>query len=318
MTISSFCRDQLLARGPLPVETLADLAAEAGVTTARDPAAAVRSALAYKEIQLADGRWASPLWLLEGRILTARRLPIDDAGTDEDGAGYDGLADAGPYLQDPCGHGIDGTRHDLAPLDLAARTRALPLAAGGLLHSSRYDPGWRVPKGWPGVRPERGQLLGLRVREGEIHVELVAATDELFRAGERLANELGPLDARGHHWAREDAQVSDKLVAALWNRMAADPTFLTSPVPPLSQCIPALATALRTARDRRAEEARRWRPQLDLPAELHSVALHGSWRSGQLLDEWLNAFVGRSLRWLDEREGDDLAEVLPWPRRSAP
>lgn len=42
MTIASFCRDLLLASGPLPLDVLATKAAAAGVTTARDPAAAVR------------------------------------------------------------------------------------------------------------------------------------------------------------------------------------------------------------------------------------------------------------------------------------
>jgi hypothetical protein len=323
MTISSFCRDQLLAHGPLPLQTLADLAAHAGKTTARDPAAAVRNAIAYKEIQLADDRWATPLWLLEGRVLTARRLPIVEGGTDHDlDDGYDGLRDAAPFLEDPdVADGIDGTRHDLALLDLAARSRPLALAAGGLLHSNRYGSGWRVPRGWPALRLGRDQLLGLRVREGQVHVELVPANDELYRAGHLLAGELGPLDAPRLYWSTEDSLVSDNLVIALWNRMAVDPTFLTSPVPPLSQCIPPLASALRTARDRRVAEASRWRPQLDLPVQLQAVAVRAARRSDQLLAEWLNAFASQTLHELDETEeseesmvGDGYGEVFPLQR----
>ncbi len=318
MTISSFCRDQLLAHGPLPLQALADLAADAGKTTARDPAAAVRAALTFTEIQLADDRWATPLWLLEGRILTVHRLPIVDEGPAPDvDDEYDAPLDAGLALEDPDPDLADGTHHDLALLDLAARTRPLPLAAGGLLHSSRYGSGWRVPKGWPGLLPGRDQLLGLRVREGQVHVELVPATDELYRAGDLLADELGPLDARGRYWSTEDSLVSDNLVAALWNRMAVDPSFLTFPVPPLSQCIPPLASALRTVRDRRVAEASRWRPQLDLPAHLQAVAVRAAWCSDQLLDEWLNAFASQTLRELGEQGmvDDGYGEVLPLQRR---
>ena len=124
MTISTFCRDQLLTHGPLPLQTLADLAAEAGTTTARDPAAAVRGAIAYKEVQLADGRWATPMWLLEGRILTVRQLPIFDEDLNE---GYEALLDAGLCLEDPGPDShLDGTHHDLALLALAARSGSLP------------------------------------------------------------------------------------------------------------------------------------------------------------------------------------------------
>lgn len=321
MTISSFCRDLLLARGPLPLETLAERAAAAGATTARDPAAAVRSALAYREVQLSDRRWATPLWLLEGRILTARRLPIArdwawDAVEDDEA-----LLDPEALLDDPdlhdldLHHGIHGTAHDLALLDLAAHSRPLPLAAGGLLHSDRYRSAWRVPKGWPGLRAGRDQLLGLRVREGQLHVELVPVTEELHRAGADLGRELGPLDAPGRYWSPEPSLVADNLAAALWNRMADDPAFLTSPVPPFSECVPPLADALRRERDRRAAEARHWRPQLDLPAALQDVAVDGARRSGQLLPEWLNAFATWALRDLDDSQSgtfdDETATVLP-------
>lgn len=101
--------------------------------------------------------------------------------------------------------------------------------------------------------------------------------------------------------------------------MAAEPGFLTQPVPPLSECIPALAGALRAERELRREEARRWRMQLDLPAELQQVALFGAHRSDQLLDEWLNSFVSHSLRKLADsyHEGldDAYGPVLPLQRR---
>lgn len=313
MTISAFCRDQLLAQGPLSLETLADLAAGAGRTTARDPAASVRSALASKEVLLADGRWATPLWLLEGRIVTARRLPLVQEWPDLEPGDED---DHVPAYEDPFLDEVpDSSRHDLVLLDLAAKSTSLPLAAGGLLRSSRCGGGWQVPKGWPGVRPGRDQLLGLRVRGGQIDVELVPVTGELRAAGDRLARDLGSLDAATPYWGPEDFRVSQTLAAALWNRMAADPSFLTSPVPPLSRCIPNLASALRRERDRSAAEASRWRPQLDLPAALQRIAVQGAWRSDQRLDAWLNSFVSHALREVAESECDDgYGEVLPLQR----
>lgn len=307
MSISSFCRDQLLARGPLPLQTLTELAVEAGTTTARDPAAAVRGAIGYKEVQLADGLWATPMWLLEGRILTVRRLPVDEDGAGPDlDDGDDALLDASLFQEGP---DPAGTRADLALLDVAARHHAVPLAGGGLLRRASYGSGWHVPKGWPGVRPGRDQLLGVRVREGQLHVELVPMTEELRRAGDLLAEELGPLDGSGCSWSTLDGVVSDNLVAALWNRMAADPTFLTSPVPPFHQCIPPLAEALHSARNQRAREASRWRMQLDLPSWLKDVAVQAAWRSDLLLDEWLSDVMARTLCELSGEENRMLEEL---------
>jgi hypothetical protein len=74
MTIATYCREQLLTHGPLSLDDLTDRAVEAGVTRAKNPHASVSSAL-RQEIQLLDGRWVTPLWLLEGRCLTAASLP---------------------------------------------------------------------------------------------------------------------------------------------------------------------------------------------------------------------------------------------------
>lgn len=138
-------------------------------------------------------------------------------------------------------------------------------------------------------------------------------TDEVHAAGDRLAQELGSIDARGPYWGPDPR--SQNLAAALWNRMAADSSFLTSPVPPLSRCIPPLAVALRRERDRRAVEASRWRPQLDLPSALQRIAVRGAWRSDQLLDEWLNSFVSRTLREIELDDVDDgYGEILPLQR----
>lgn len=75
MTIASFCREQLLANGPLSLDDLTSRAVDAGVTRAKNPHASVGSALRYGEVELRDGRWVTGLWLLEGRCLTAPSLP---------------------------------------------------------------------------------------------------------------------------------------------------------------------------------------------------------------------------------------------------
>lgn len=307
MTISSFCHELLLVHGPLPLDVLAERAAQAGVTTARDPLSAVRGALAYKQVLLDDGRWATPLWLLEGRILTTS-----------------GLATPDRWCEDHQEPGAPGSPHDLAVLDAALRSSAIPLAAGGELRRTSYGTGWDKPEGWPGARPGRGELLGLRIRNGQLNVELVPVTARLRLAGEHLAHELCPLDPPTTSWWTSSArQVSQELTAVRWNRMAADPTFLTSPVPPLSLCIPPLASAVRSERARRAAEARRWRPHLDLPASARQVAVQAAGSSGPLLDAWLSTFVAHALRDLDD-SGDigfdddaygedllDVGEVIP-------
>lgn len=75
MTIASFCRDQLLAHGPLSLDDLVTRAVPAGVTKALNPHASLLTVLRQHEIQLVDDRWVTALWLLEGRCLTARELP---------------------------------------------------------------------------------------------------------------------------------------------------------------------------------------------------------------------------------------------------
>ena len=74
MTIATFCREQLLT-GPLSLDDLVSRAVDAGVTRALNPHNSVLSAIRRDEIELLDGRWVTPLWLLEGRCLTAAQLP---------------------------------------------------------------------------------------------------------------------------------------------------------------------------------------------------------------------------------------------------
>lgn len=303
MTISSFCHDLLLTEGPLPLPTLARRAADAGVTRARDPEAAVRSAIAHAEVELPDGCWHTPLHLLEGRILTASRLPLRGA----------------PWAEDH----VDGVEYDVAPLERALRCGPVPLSGGGeLRRRGGYRSEWIAPRGWPDLEVEGDELLGLRIRGGALHLERVPITAALQVEGERLAEAFDDPDSRSRwsYWA------SDDVAADLWPRLATDPALLARPAPPLSTCVPAFAQALDAQREQRRRLASSWTVTLELPARLQDVAVSEARRSGELLLDWLQRFVADELRelekdveaewpdeeWVEEEYGQLLR--LPGPR----
>jgi hypothetical protein len=274
MTISSFCHDVLRERGPLTLDVLARLALDEGVTTSRTPEAAVRNAIGHNAVELADGRWASPLALLESRSLTTRLLVTSW------------------YDEQPASH-------DLAPLHLAVRASPLPLATGGVLQRARYGYGWNWPDSWPGLHCREGQLFVLRLRDGVLHVDVIDETPALRARGHALALTVGSLDEQARYRVSGSTAVSENLQRRLWQLVAADPEFLTAPAPPLSECIPQLAAALKTEWEAYDEETRHWRPTLDLSRELQDIALDAARDADLLLDEWLNHFVARSLRARD-------------------
>lgn len=277
MTIASFCHDLLLTEGPLPLPTLARRAADAGVTRARDPEAAVRSAIADAEVQLADGRWTTPLLLLEGRVITARRLPLRGA----------------PWTDEH----VEGVEYDVAPLERALRCGPVALSGGGeLRRRGGYRSAWIAPRGWPDLEVEGDELIGLRIRGGTLHLERVPITAALQVEGERVAEALDTPDSRG----RWSAWRSDDIAADLWSRLATDPALLARPAPPLSRCVPAFAQALDARREQRRRLASSWTVTLELPARLQDVALSEARRSGELLLDWLQSFVADELRELEK------------------
>src|SRR4051812_19918687 len=162
MTISSFCHEQLRLRGPLTMDVLARLAVEEGVTRSRTPESSVRSAITYNDVELPDGRWASPLALLEGRWLTTRLL----------GSSW---------------YGEEPASHDLAPLHLAVRATDIPLATGGVLKRGSYGYGWTPPKNWPDVACAEGQLYALGLRDGVLHLQVIDETPAVRARGHALA-----------------------------------------------------------------------------------------------------------------------------------
>ncbi|MCW2547386.1 MAG: hypothetical protein JWN96_1846, partial [Mycobacterium sp.] len=171
MTIASFCRDQLFEQGPLTIEELTERVVAAGLTRSRSPLSTVQSAITHVEVKLADGRWASPLWLLQGRWLTTTGFWGDQVDWYPD-----------PYDEIP-------DRRD-AEADLDALVRLLrggPLAVPGGQVKNSYSSSWKAPKGWPGLSPRAGQLLAYRVVGRSLEVEVIDETAEMRMRGLALS-----------------------------------------------------------------------------------------------------------------------------------
>ncbi|MDX6200321.1 MAG: hypothetical protein QOJ79_3472 [Actinomycetota bacterium] len=274
MTISSFCHEQLRTQGPLALDVLARLAVAEGVTTSRTPEASVRGALIHNAVELRDKRWASPLALLEGRWLTTRRY----------GSTW---------------YGEEPASHDLAPLHLAVRAEDIPLATGGVLKRGSYGYGWKAPDRWPGLDCHEGQLLSLHVEGGVLHVEVIDETPAVRARGNAFALAVGRLEERGSTWYSGSRAVSENLQKRIWELLAGESAVLTEPASPLSECVPALAAALKAEWDAHREAERHWRPTLDLSADHQDIAMAAARDADVLVHEWLNDFVDRSLLALE-------------------
>jgi hypothetical protein len=228
MTIASFCRDELLAHGPLTLDTLATRAVAAGATRAANPASAVRQAIQYDELELADGRWVTPLQLLEGRCLTTPSLRGDD---------------------------LDTSDLDLDLLRLAARGRPIPIRGGGELARSRYDGGWDLPDAVADPGPD--ELLCLRIEGGELVIATIAARDTESLPSRRFVAALNSSSRRDlPSWPRSGS--TNGVVADL---VTGDDSLLRAPAPPLSWCSDELRKEVaRREASRRERELERWQP----------------------------------------------------------
>jgi hypothetical protein len=227
MTIATFCRDELLAHGPLTLDELAGRASRAGVTQALNPRGSVGSAIRHREVELSDGRWVTPLWLLEGRCLTTPALGIPE------------------WTCDP----RDTSRYDLGLIELAASLAPIPLVGGGMLRRRNYNGGWKSSVALP--EPRHGDLLCFRVTGGALEVTMIptATTDTLQAARvSKLLNTLVPPRFYDYRWQAGTA-VNQRLAELILT----DDTLLRSPVPPLSECSDLLAEEV--ARVERAREA---------------------------------------------------------------
>lgn len=233
MTIATFCRDELLAHGPLTLDELADRAASAGVTQALNPRGTVGSAIRQRELELSDGRWVTPLWLLEGRCLTTPALGIPE------------------WTCDP----RDTSQYDLGLLELAASLVPIPLVGGGMLRRRSYLGGWKSSVALP--EPRDGDLLCFRVTGGALDVTVIptALTDTVEAA--RLSKELNLIvEPRIYDYRWQPGTAVNRRLAEL---IVADDTLLRTPVPPLSVGCDLLAKEVaRIERERDAEYDEPW------------------------------------------------------------
>lgn len=277
MTITTYCLEQLLADGPLALDELTRRAVEERVTTSKVPSSSVRSALANAAILLPDQRWDSPRRLLEGRMLTTRSF------------GHDQYDDDGFTLP-------NHSAADLGLLTRALRHGAIPLASGGLLRCGDHGAAWLLPPNWKPVDPGRFQLLSLRVVEGVLHIQPVDNSLDLQQR--QLGLDSAPSTTR-RHWGDPVRQVQAALEEQLWLRLAADPTFLTAPAAPFSECVPALRDALEAAKEQRERREARQREfsqfGLELPRSVSRIAHREAERRGIDVQAYLEQLMTATL-----------------------
>lgn len=283
MSIASYCRDALLEHGPMTLGDLTDLVVGAGLTQSKTPLTTVQSSLSNREVRLADGRYASPLWLLQGRWLTTRPFRRDDVwGADHPGDVSD---EANPTA-------------DLAPLLYLLRGGPL-FVPGGQVKKSSYYGLWKAPKQWPDLAPRADQLLAYRVVDRALEVAVIEETAEMRMRGVALSSAIGDV-ADSEPWSRH---APPDVTTKLWPLLVEDSDLLRSPVPPFSSCIAALAESIREQRRRRHEAERFWQPRLVLPGSLQAKAVGAAHAAGIPLDDWLTAFVTEAFIGLPEADG---------------
>lgn len=279
MTIATFCRDELLAHGPLTLDELGARASAAGVTRAADPASAVRTAMRGRELELRDGRWVSPLFLLEGRCLTTPVLPIMGGDVPR-----------------------DSSEEDLELLHRAARLGPIPLAGGGYLRQYGYHRWWKCTATLP--EPGEDELLCFRVDHGELAISTLSVS-ELVPLPSTVAEQLDLAARSRRSWYADTATAVATRLAEL---VLEDPQLLRTPAPPLSR---AVSTLGEQAQEREMQRRREpdWlyedrRRPLSYP--LHLSDEH-AWKLDQLADdeqllpyEWVERAI--DLRYRDEHE----------------
>ena len=231
MSIASFCRDELLAYGPLTADDLGERAAAAGVTRAASPRNAVLSAMRGREVELSDGRWVSPLYVLEGRCLTTPLLPLMTSDV--------------PH---------DSNEEDLALLHRAARLRPIPLVGGGYLRHYGYNRWWKSSARLPEAASD--ELLCLRVTNGELAISTVHDS-ELATPDRAVVGKLDDATGPRRNWY-DDATTA--VVTRLAELILADPSLMRQPGPPLSRQVGALRRVVERREEQRLR-SRCWLPE---------------------------------------------------------
>jgi hypothetical protein len=263
MTIASHCVGLLRANGPMTREELGESCRVARVTAAKDPALAVQGALAYDgRVLRVDGSCYLVERLLEGRWVTLER-PDDPEWFDPD--------------------------IDLHCLEVLARGDGVPLAAGGWLARSTYGDGWKAPLGWA----PPGEVIGLRLVEGVMHVSSIDVDNNVRQRGEQLTARLDErLSRRSYAGSRRH-----EVATALLRLLHEDDDLLRQPVPPLRRLFPPPRP-----------DARRFGPlgSLDtmtlhvaLPPQVYADLVEAADDAGVPVNMWV---------------ADELARLLAWPR----
>jgi hypothetical protein len=208
MTIASHCVALIREHGPLTPDELGDACREAGVTTSRQPANAVKSALHWYQdgrVLLVRDRFHDVVELLDGRWLTFPRA--------------DESLEVRPDI-------------DLACLARLVQRDGLPLADGGVVASRHYvDDAWVGPDGW---LPD-GDVLGLQLSDGTARVAAVVIDDAARERGARLAEQLTEGASQRSFGFLDRRRAA---TAGLLRLLAADDELLREPVPPLSTLLP--------------------------------------------------------------------------------
>ncbi len=155
-TIADQALALLLERGPLALDELTDLLVAAGATKAKKPKEVVRETVAHRQqfTHLTDGRWASSVALVRGRVFT-HRLSQDELDREE----LDTLPDLSPLTV-----GFDA---DLSSNLGAVRTRR---EVGWKRRSVTGDRGWL--NGW-----NAGDLMAVSRDGDHLHFAVVGEPD---------------------------------------------------------------------------------------------------------------------------------------------
>jgi hypothetical protein len=218
MTIATFCRDQLLAHGPLTADDLGQRAAAAGVTRAASPRSAVMSTMHGREIQLPDDRYVTPLWLLEGRCLTTPALGLPE------------------WSCDP----RDTSQQDLGLLHVALNLAPVALVGGGYLRQYGWHGRWTCNRPLPEPTPD--ELICVRVTGGELELTTIGKDAVASPEPAVVAALNQAADDRRWSYSYDTGTAVNRALAEL---ILADAALLRSPLPPLHTFVDALGREVR-------------------------------------------------------------------------
>lgn len=197
--------------------------------------------------------------------------------------------------------------YDLGLLVPVCRQAPLPVAQGGEVHPDRYGEGLTFPVS---VTDRRG-LVALRVVDGVLHVEDIADGPALIARGDALA-ELLPEEA---FWDDELQRMEN---ARLWALLEQNPTLLTEPTAPLSECLPTFTAQLnRQEPSFDSQGLSGWSrcSTIALPASVLRDAEDAAGHAGLPVDAWIVQLLERELAPTSARPVPLRNNVIAFPSR---